>query len=123
MATGLKIPVTVDMSGGAAIERDDGQQMLKILMLALSAGDDENPFQSLGRELNELVFNLKNPTFQARAKKVIQRVLSKFAERVALAPSSDFQFVDTDEGEIELQFEYVDLLTGKVQEFRKKFTR
>jgi hypothetical protein len=123
MTTGLKIPVGVGTSGGAAIERDDGQQMLKILMLALSAGDDNNAFQSLGRELNGLVFNLKNPTFQARAKVIIQRVLAKFSERVSLAPSSDFQFVDTAEGEVELQFEYVDLQTGRVQEFRKKFTR
>jgi len=123
MTMGLKVPVGVSTSGGAYIEKSDGEQMKKILFLALSQGDDKNPFQNLGREINELIFRIKKPSTQARAKDILERVLAKFSDRIQLAPDAVITFQDIGEGEWEMSFEYVDLALDKVQEFKKKFTR
>lgn len=122
MPTGLKIPVGVDKSGGAAVETNESAQTKKLLVLALSEGGDENPFQNIGLPA-DLIFSIKSPALRARSEKMINRILAKFTERVALGPKEPFTFKEDTPGEYELTFQYVDLLTNKVTDFRKGFRR
>lgn len=123
MATGLKIPVGVGRSGGAAIETDDVKQTKKILELALAEGGDDNAFQELGLD-KTLVFSVNNPAFRGRAQRALDIILSKFTDRIRLAPDTPIKFEEGDEeGEVVMSFEYVDITTNKVEEFRKKFIR
>jgi len=122
MATGLKIPVGVDKSGGAALERNDALQKKKLLTLAFSEGGDDNPFQSLGLDPG-LIFNIKNAQFRGRAKLEVERILADFNGLILLAPNEPIKFNFDNEGEVELSFEYVDLETNQPQDFKKSFSR
>jgi len=122
MPTGLKIPVGVDKSGGAAIETNESAQTKKLLLLALSENDDDNPFQDVGID-EDLIFQVKSPGTRARAERKINRVLERFFDRIRLAPDTPIQFKEDAEGEIEISFSYVDLLTNKTEEFQATFVR
>ncbi len=122
MPTGLKVPVGVGKSGGAAIESNESEQMKKLLFLALSEGDDSNPFQKMGLS-GDLVFAINSTAFRGKAERQIQQVIQKFSDRIALAPDTAITLQSLNDGEVELAFEYVDLLTNKVEEFRDKFGR
>lgn len=122
MPTGLKIPVRVSQSGGAAIERSEPEQLKKMLILALSEGDDDNPFQDLGIPGN-LIFQVQGAGFRGKAERALNNVLAKFADRIRLRPDEPIKFEQLGEGEIEMSFEYIDLLTDKVEDFRARFTR
>ncbi len=122
MPTGLKIPVRVNKSGGAAIESNEVEQTKKLLFQALLQGDDNNPFQDLGLK-GDIVFSVLNPAFRGKALRSIENILAKFSERIALAPDQPIKFEETGDGEIEVSFEYLDLLTNKPEEFRRKFAR
>lgn len=121
MPTGLKVPVRVNQSGGAAIETNESEQLKKMLFLALSEGGDDNPFQELGIA-KTLIFAINNAGFRGRAERSINAILFKFADRVAVRPDTPLRFEETGEGEITLTFEYIDRLTDKPEEFRGRFT-
>jgi len=76
MPTGLKIPVRVNKSGGAAIETDEVEQTKKLMFQALSEGGDNNPFQSFGLNGN-LVFSIMNPSFRGQGFKGNREYLGK----------------------------------------------
>lgn len=122
MTTGLRVPVGVGNSGGAAIERDDSEQMGKILFLAFSEQGDHNPFQSVGL-LPQLLFSLNNASVKAKAEQEVMRVLNRFSEVIELAPDEQITIEQVNEGEVEVSFSYVFLPTGKIEEFRRKFLR
>jgi len=122
MATGLKIPVGVNKSGGAAVETDLVKQKRKLLELAFSNGEDDNPFQDLGLD-SSLIFAVKDEAFEARAIIEINRILGGFVELIRLAPDVPITFNREVEGETELGFQYVDLEVDRVEEFTKKFTK
>lgn len=122
MPTGLKVPVRVDESGGAAIERDESKQLDKMLILAFSEGDDNNPFQNLGLD-KTLIFSVQSAAFRGRAIRAIDLILAKFRDRVELAPDSPIKFEDKGNGEVEVSFEYIDLFTDKVETFRIRVRR
>ena len=122
MPTGLKIPVGVNKAGGAAIESDESEQLKKLLILALSEGGDDNPFQVLGLPA-DLIFSIKDTAFRGRAAQAVNRVLQKFQETIRINPTKPVTFVEDSEGEVELQFEYIDLQTNQVKEFALSFTK
>lgn len=122
MPTGLKLPVTVDKSGGAAVELNESEQTKKLLRLALSIDDDDNPYQDVGLN-QELIFKVKDPTVRAKAERKINQVLQRFADRITISPDQPITFKDTNEGEIEVSFSYVDLLTNKVEDFQSTVVR
>ncbi len=121
MPTGLKIPVRVNKSGGASIETNEVKQTKKLLFQALSEGEDNNPFQDLGLKGN-IVFSVMNAAFRGRALQAIENILAKFSERIALKPDQPIRFEEIG-AEVEVSFEYLDLLTNKTEEFRRKFAR
>lgn len=122
MPTGLKVPVRVSQSGGAAIESNEGEQLKKMLFLALGEGDDLNAFQALGLQGN-LIFQVQGAGFRGKAERALNNVLARFADRIRLRPDQPIRFEELGKGEIEMSFEYIDLLTDKVEEFRARFTR
>lgn len=122
MPTGLKVPVGVSKSGGAAIEANEPEQVKKLLFIALSEGGDDNPFQALGLQ-GDLIFSIRNTDFRGRAQRSIDRILSKFTDRIALAPDEPIRFENIGDSEVEVSFSYVDLATSKVEEFRSKFAK
>lgn len=122
MPTGLKIPVGVSQSGGAAIETDESKQLRKMLILALSEGGDRNPFQQLGID-PAVIFSVDNTAFRGKAQRALNIILARFSDRIELAPDAPIQFEQGDEGEVIMSFSYVDKLTDKVEDFRTSFVR
>jgi len=122
MATGLRIPVGVNKSGGAAIETDDSRQKQKLLTLAFSEGGDDNPFHTLGLDPG-LIFSIKDAQFRGKAKLEIERILSDFEGLILLDPNEPIKFDFDTLGEVELSFQYVDLETNRPQEFRRTFNK
>jgi len=123
MAKGLKVPVGVDKRGRALIENDESENTKKILKLAFSEGGDNNPFQQLGID-SRLIFSIDNASFRGRVLKAINQVLSKFTDLVALSDNEPIQITETEnEGEVNLTFFYIDLLTNKKEEFNQIFLR
>jgi len=122
MATGLKIPVGVNKSGGAAIEKNGAEQKKKLLTLALSEGGDDNAFQNLGLNPN-LIFSIKDAAFRGKAKREVQRIFGQFLGLLELAPSTPITFDEDTLGEVALIVSYVDLETNKVETFRRSFAK
>lgn len=120
MATGLKIPVRVDKSGGAAIETDSAAQLKKLLFLALSEGGDDNPFQRVGLGAG-LIFRIKDAALRGLAEREVMRVLAQFSDRVELLPDEPITFDETVSGEVRLGFRYVDTAFHRVEEFVAQF--
>ena len=121
MPTGLKVPVRVNKSGGAAIETNESEQLKKLILLALSEGGDLNPFQSLG--ISPDIFSIKDAAFRGRAKRAVEDVLAKFEALITLNPTKPLVFDDSVEGEVTVTFEYIDLQTHKVNELTASFVR
>jgi hypothetical protein len=122
MASGLKIPVGVDKSGGAAIESSSQRELKKLLFLALSEGGDDNPFQRLGLS-SDLIFRVKDASFRSLALREIQRVLAQFSDRVEIFPDEPITFNEDVSGQVECSFKYIDKESHSVQEFSTKFVR
>lgn len=120
MATGLRIPVGVDRSGGANIETNDSKQKDKLLQLALSERGDQNPFQKIGIDTT-IMFALKDADTKAKAIDNIKQILVAFRNDITVI--GDIQFVDTEEGAIELIFEYIDRDTEEVRQFSSTVQR
>jgi len=115
MAKGMKFPVGVDQSGGAALE-DDPQHLDTILKLALQPGDDDNPFQSLGLD-ERIIFAVNDSNAQGLARNSVERILRKYTDRVRIDPTAPISFSRNAEGELECSFRYINLDTGRSQDF------
>lgn len=115
MARGMKLPVGVDQSGGAALE-DDPQHLNAILTLALQPGDDDNPFQILGLD-EQIIFSVNDAGAQGVARNAIEKILRKFNDRLQIDPTAPITFSRTAEGQLGCDFRYVNLDTGKVTDF------
>jgi hypothetical protein len=120
MAIGLTSPVGVGKSGGAAVE-SGGDQLTKILRLALLPGEDDNPFQELGIP-EKFVFAINDSGTAGLIRQTVRRILTKFADRVALRPGTTIQLSQTAEGELQIQFEYIDLETNEPRMFELQQT-
>jgi len=122
MATGLKVPVGVDKSGGARVETSVVEQKKKLLFQAFSPGQDKNAFQTLGLDPG-LIFSIKDEFFETRARSEVRRIMGNFIDLMELSPDVPITFEDTAEGELEMSFQYVDLEVDEVQTFTKKFSK
>lgn len=114
MAKGLRVPVGVDKSGGAALE-DDPIHLATILQQALQVGEDDNPFQNLGLNGN-IIFSVNDASAQALAKNSVERILRKYSDRVKIDPSNPIRF-SRKEGELICEFGYINLDTGEPDTF------
>lgn len=116
MAKGFGMPVRADKSGGAALE-DDPRHLATVLKLALSPGDDDNPFQSLGLD-ERIIFAVNDPAARGLAKNSIERILRKFSDRLTLDTSVPMQFSQSEEGKLEVSFRFIDLDTNTPTDFK-----
>ncbi len=115
MGLGLAIPVGVNQGGGAQLEPDP-QHLRTVLRLALSPGDDDNPFQNLGLD-ERIIFSINDPATRGVARNIIQKILQKFSDRLVLDPSSAVEFRQIKEGRLDISFRYVNLDTNEPTDF------
>lgn len=115
MGKGLSIPVGVNQGGGAQLE-DDPQHLRTILRLALSPGEDDNPFQNLGLD-ERIIFSINDPETRGVARNIIQKILQKFNDRLALDPATPIEFSVIEEGRLDISFRYVNLDTNQPTDF------
>jgi hypothetical protein len=115
MATGLRVPVGVGQDGKAAVESDD-DQLAKALRLALSPGDDDNAFQQLGIP-ESLVFSVNDAGTAGVIRQTVRKILAKFNDRLELQPGTIIQLLQKNEGELEVQFTYINTETNDVKDF------
>ena len=110
MKTGIAVPVGVDKQGRTRLVSGEDQTR-KLVMLALSPGENANPFQNLG--LVPPIFDLADPATQARVRARVEdafRVLTA-AGRARLAPGG-LAFEEGDAGTLVLRVTYVNLESG-----------
>lgn len=117
MAKGLSQPVVASKSGGLLIE-EDPEHLNSLLKAELSPGEDDNPFQALG--INEaIIFALNDPSAHGVARSAVKKIIAKYADRVALDPSTPIEIRPNQEGESNLFFRYIDLQTNKINDFNE----
>lgn len=115
MSSGLSFPVRASKSGGAAID-DDSRQLQKILELAFSPGEDDNPFQALGIS-ESIVFQVNDPSARGILRSQARKILAKFSDRVAIDPSRPVSIQQNEEGKLVLSFRYINLETNEATDF------
>jgi len=115
MGKGLSVPVRVNQGGGAKLE-EDPFHLSTVLRLALSAGDDDNPFQNLGID-QSILFAINDSGAQATARNIIKKILNKFSDRLKLDESRPVQFSQPNEGELEVSFRYINLDNNESTDF------
>lgn len=121
MPTGLRMPVGVDGTGGAALSSGDAQNQ-KIIKIALSDCDSDNAFQDIGLG-NWMIFEIDAPEVQARALNFIRRIFRQFrAEQRYKLLERTIQFTKTTEGELDLEFKYLDIESDQESTFRASVT-
>lgn len=121
MATGLRLPVGVDGSGGAALVSADAQDA-KILSMALGDDENDNAFQqNIG--LGEfMIFELPGDRTNAL---VLQRVKAIFrdfraAQRFKLIPESIILRDEDEQGEFSIEFKFINLESDEEKTFSSR---
>ena len=119
MPVGLRMPVGVDESGGAAIAQP-AEQSHKILRTALSPCYSWHAFQQdLGLGENE-IFDVNSPLIIPRLRRRVKRILNAFRadDRYKLVPGS-LTVAESAEGsgEIAISFRYIDIEADTEQQF------
>lgn len=117
MPKGLSIPVMPNVSGGANIE-EEPQHTNTILKLALSVGGDDNAFQVLGLS-EEIIFRINDPAVRGLARRSVENIIRKFNDRIVRDPSMPINFSINEEGQLNVEFRYVDLSTNRVNDFNE----
>lgn len=105
--TGMSVPIAVDQAGGALLD-EGGDQILKLLMLALTNCESANPFQNLGLP-EDIIFRINDPIVEAEVALAIENVFKTFetAKRARLVKAPEF--TRRVEGELEVRIDWVDL--------------
>lgn len=121
MFKGVSIPISVNVNGGIKKE-SNSEQIKKLLSLALSEDDDDNPFQDLGLD-SKLIYsvssNIKNAEIKIRINKIIQR----FNNRIKLVLVEPILIERFNEGEIQITIKWYDTQSNKSDEFQQTFMR
>lgn len=121
MPVGLRMPVGVDASGGAALAAGD-EQNNKIIKVALSDCDSENAFQDIGLGV-WMIYEIDSPEVQARALNIIRRIFRQFrAEQRFKLLERTIRFVKSTEGETDLEFKYLDIESDQESTFKATVT-
>jgi hypothetical protein len=123
MASGLKVPVGVNRSGGGAIvsgtENDE-----KVIMLALGDDDNENAFQQNIGVGARMIFDLSDERQRAKIIRRVKDVFIRFEaqKRFILRPNTVKWSRDSDNQDMILEFKYVSLESDEERDFRETFT-
>ena len=122
MSRGLKIPVGVDGSGGAALSEGE-EENLKIIRLSLTSSDNENAFQQLIGLGEEIIFDIEDPASRAQVTMGVQKLFEDFEvqKRFKLLPETVAWKSDDNSGELQLSFRYQDLESDEEKPFEMMF--
>lgn len=115
MGKGLSVPVKTSPGGGAKLE-DDPQHLSTVLRLALSIGEDDNPFQNLGMDKSS-IFAINDASAKALAENNIRKILNKFSDRLKLDENKPITFDQNTEGELQVNFGFINFDTGESENF------
>lgn len=124
MPRGLRMPVGVDGTGGAAlVESEDNDT--KIIYLALGSGHNENAFQQEIALGDDMIFDLADPALKARILRRVNRIFDDFVrlKRYKLVRDSVRFKEDPANQELSLEFKYINLESDEERTFSRKFTR
>lgn len=119
MPVGLRMPVGVDASGGAAIAQP-AEQSQKIIRTALSPCYSSHAFQQdLGLGENE-VFDVNSPLIVPRLRRRVKRILDAFRadDRYKLVPGTlTVEEQAEGSGDVAISFRYIDIEADTEQQF------
>jgi len=120
--TGLKLPVGVNSSGGAALEDGDSQDG-KIIMMALGSDDNENAFQQGIGLGDSMVFDTSDPSVRGRISGRIRQLFRSFQtqRRFRLFPASLSWEQNSETQDLTLSFRYLNLETDEVNTFSRTY--
>jgi hypothetical protein len=120
---GLKIPVGVNSSGGAALISGDINDM-KIITIALGSSENENAFQQDITLGESMVFDLNDPTIRAKILRKLYRIFDNFRlkKRFLLKKETIAWEEDPQKQELTLVFTYTNLESDEDILFRNTFT-
>ena len=122
MPKGLAVPVRVGRNGGTVIS-DSDEQDNKIIKLALGDDDNENAFQQdIGLGVG-MIFDVSDPTMQARVEGRLRSIFLRFEaqKRFRLRPET-IEWGRDGNGETELRFMYLNLESDEPREFKQVFS-
>jgi hypothetical protein len=118
---GLRVPLGVNMVGGAA--RNDGDDHAsQTLLLALNDDDNTNAFQQeLGIGV-DMIFDTKNMALRARIMSRVNAIFRRF-EQLDLFKlvRGSIKWDDSVEGELSLNLSYINLESDEVKSFSRRF--
>jgi len=121
MAKGLAIPVGVDQRGGAAlVEGDDHSEA--IMLLALNDDDNEHAWQQdIGIGV-DMIFDNKSMGLRARIMARVNSIFRRFEALELYKLVQDSVAWSEEEGELILDFKYVNLESDETKSFSRRFS-
>lgn len=122
MPKGLKIPVGVAPSGGAALVDSDANDR-KIIGLALGSCDNENAFQQDIGIGTDMVFDISDGSLRASILRRLHDIFQDFEREKRYRLLKDTVRWAEGDGELELGFKYLNLESDEPKEFKQKFTQ
>lgn len=103
--TGIKVPVTADR--GRLATEDSGDQLAKVIMLALASGDSNNPWAT-DEGTQDVVFGLPNNGTRALVERAVRQNFARL-ERDQRARLTKLAVVEAADGVLNVDVSYVDL--------------
>jgi len=120
---GLKVPVGVNPSGGAALVDGDINDA-KIIKLALSSDDNENAFQQDIGLGTGMIFDISDSVLRSQIQRRVIRLFQNFQtqKRFKLLRDTLKWSENATQQELILEFRYVNLESDEEVFFRRAFT-
>lgn len=121
MPRGLRVPVGVDPTGGAAmVESDENDQ--KIISIALGSCDSEHAFQQEIGLGSDMVFDINDPTLRARIYRRLISIFQDFESQKRYRLVRETVKWEESGGELTLAFKYLNLESDEPKTFTQSFT-
>lgn len=122
MTVGLAIPVGVDGTGGAGMVSGEDNDK-KLIMEALSDCDNENAFQQDLGLGSDIVFDINDDRVRQKVLRKLYAIFEDFeANHKYRLVRNTIKWADTTkEGEMTLEFKYLNLETDETSEFKRVF--
>jgi hypothetical protein len=122
MKKGIRVPIGVNHLGGTDTVYGD-EHKRQMITIALSSGESANAFQ---QDINlgvGMVFGQDGPGFRAGILRRLNAIFGKFEEDMLFRLMSEtIAWSKGGDGELVLEFSYVDIESDKTVDFRKAFT-
>lgn len=124
MAKGLRIPMGVNPSGGAALVEGDANDM-KTLKAALGSDDNENAFQQGFGMGDGMIFDIADAGTRNRITRRLVEIFRRFEaqKRYILRPETIAWDYDSAEQTTTLSFLYLNVESDEDKTFRQAFSR